>query len=137
MPGQRPPDRILDAAAHEGMANDHARILGLLDRMTAAPDEPSAAVVAKELAQVLEVHMAEEEDVDGVFDWLCALQPSVKDVIAALIEDHVVVRTEAAKLLATPSTDPAFAGLVRAFADRIKDHERREAEVLRTATRVQ
>lgn len=134
MPGQRPPARILDAAANDGVTSDHARILAVVERLRTAPDGPSSASICKELSAILTVHMAEEEAVDGVFVWLCALQPQVQDAVAGLISDHGLIRTEAAALLDVLPTDPGFSSMVRAFADHIQEHERREAAVLWTAT---
>lgn len=130
----RPLSQVIGAeqvsATHEVLMADLARILDCED------GAESATLLARIQAQ-MPWHFKLEEEQDGVFDWILALEPALGHEIAALIADHEALLVEAAALRPPVRPDDhrdLAANLqLEAFAEHLRQHERRESLALQQA----
>ncbi len=109
---QTPPARLFSDVADQ--AHDH--LLGLLDQALSG-DEAALATMRVELGS----HFAEEEEPEGLFDWIEILDPSAREDIKALEQEHVQLTA----LLAAATAGPGTAELARM----LRIHEAKERQL--------
>lgn len=118
------------SATHEVLMDDLGQILDTED------GAESATLLARIQAQ-MPWHFKLEEERDGVFDWILMLAPDQADEIEALIADHVLLLEEAAALRppvrGDNHRDLAATLQLEAFAEHLRQHERRESAALHLA----
>lgn len=132
MQPHKPPDRLKHHGPESDYAKSHERLKDLLGRLEAAPDPQAAAPIVSELRTELAIHFAEEEVHDGVFTWLAAMDSSLGPLLRELEAEHARLLPQMDDL--TKAASPAdFAAAVQAFAEQLREHERREHEALARA----
>lgn len=134
MQPRTPPTRIQEAASAQGYVEDHARALAIVDRLRAARDPAAAREATRHAAAFLEPHMAEEEAPDGVFPWVCALEPGLSADVGRLMYEHDEIR-DALRGIAE-AEDADVLSRVASLADRLEAHEAAERVALERAVRV-
>lgn len=132
MQPHKPPDRLKHHGPGSDYARSHERLKVLLDRLEQAPDPDAAAPLVSELRTELAIHFAEEEVHDGVFTWLAAMDSSLGPLLRELEAEHARLLPQMDELARTPAP-ASFAAAVHAFAEQLREHERREHEALARA----
>lgn len=128
MQPRTPPDRIRQAAVEGGFIEDHAKALAIVETLRGAATGAAAIAAARHAAAFLEAHMAEEEEADGVFDWLGALDSSLAGDLHTLSVEHVEIR--AALTTLTGATEGEALRLADALAAQLERHEAAERRAL-------
>lgn len=123
-----PPDRIRQAAVEGGFIEDHVKALAIVEALRAASTGAAAIAAARHASAFLEAHMAEEEEPDGVFDWLGALDASLAGELHTLSGEHVEIRAALATL--TGASEGEAIHLARELAVRLELHEAAERRAL-------
>ena len=138
MQPRRPPHQLLGEDAAEHFGDAHRALMSLVRPLQGTDDAAEAYAAIGPLSNALRHHFDDEERPDGLFDWLVALLPGSKDRVQVLWQDHerllVEVRSLAEELAKGPgATDGGVLGRVGEFILHLKEHERRENELMAEA----
>lgn len=121
------------SATHEVLMDDLAQILDSED------GAESATLLARIQAQ-MPWHFQLEEERDGVFDWILMLAPNQSAEVESLIADHALLLEECAALRppvrGDNHRDLAATLQLEAFAEHMRQHERRESAALQLALEI-
>ena len=126
-----PPTRIQQAARAEVFIDDHAHALEIVTVLAAASVPPAARKALQRAAAFLGPHMDEEEAVDGVFQWINALEPGLAVELERLRTEHREIRSLLALARTAPESD--LVGLAQDLAERLEAHEAAERTALERA----
>ena len=120
------------------LVEDHRRLDFLVDRLGAAADLPALCRALAELHSALRRHFTEEEKPGGLYDALGVCAAVFRSSLGALVDDHfrlagairdLAERAEAADERSLPALREEVSRVVAA----LKDHERREHELVKAA----
>jgi len=128
----QPPDRLRHHGDGSAYEEEHKQLMARLDALTGATSATQADEVLKELHGSLERHFGEEENADGVFRWLAAIDPSLGPTLTGLESDHKELLAELAGL-GGKADGAEFHDATVAFVDHLKAHEKTERAALRQA----
>jgi hypothetical protein len=131
MHARTPPPRFLSATQADGFVDDHKRAIAVVGSLRTATDPGTVRAALEDAAAFIEPHMAEEEEADGVFQWLRALEPSLTDEVNRLRAEHDEIRSLLANALQASDSD--LAAHAAALATRLEAHEAAERAALQTA----
>ena len=118
----------------DALRADHQRLHDLVGHLHSASDLPALATALLELRDALQEHFRREEAPGGLYDALGVCEPTYRERLSALVDEHfrmlALARTLAAQAETVP---PAWYGPLRAeavrFADLLTDHEGREHQL--------
>lgn len=136
MQPHKPPDRLTHHGPGSDYAHDHERLRELVGAVLSAPDPSSAKAPLEELRASLEAHFSEEEEQDGVFTWLAAMDTSLGPRLRELEADHKRLTAEIEGLIAqikAGATTATWVDAAKAFGDHLRRHEREENDCLKRA----
>ncbi|MBI5067981.1 MAG: isocitrate lyase [Deltaproteobacteria bacterium] len=125
-------DRL--TVAEHAIAQDHALVERLNQRLRAARDPDTAESALEELTAHLAGHFAREEAEDGLHGLVAARAPQYRDAFREIAEDHERILESIRNLgtrLRAGVADPAYES--RHLAALLREHEDREGEVTRRA----
>jgi isocitrate lyase len=126
-------DRL--AAAEGAIAQDHAQLERLSQRLRAARDPAAAILALEELGLHLAGHFSREEAADGLHGLVVARAPQFRDAFRQIAADHeqilAAVRGLGARLRGGQAPDAA--GDAARLAAQLREHEERESGLTRTA----
>ncbi|NOY25760.1 MAG: hypothetical protein GXP62_07785 [Oligoflexia bacterium] len=132
-----PLHRLSQVTAAEQVAASHKVLMANLAQILDMDNGPIAARLLDHLKVSMPYHFRMEEERDGIFDWIVMLTPSQGPEIDALLDDHQALLAEV--LVLRPPVrldgrhDEAATLQLRAFAEHLRKHERRESLALKLA----
>lgn len=113
---------------------DHQELLGLLERIEAAPEDSAGRVdLLTRLTDLLFTHCAAEEE--HLFPVVQQDVPGGGALVFGSIHDHLAIGQYLSDLQGARPEDPAFATLLRGLADTLRRHLAGEEEALFPAAR--
>jgi malate synthase len=114
---------------------DHNRLNELMLRMQKSTDASALASCLDELAHTLREHFAHEEHAKGVFGLLSAKNPTYRDELAAMVQEHQEILKHLGGLLERTKNPNAMTAsdlgsLAGQLTQQIADHESRELKLV-------
>lgn len=116
---------------HAELAEEHRRIMALVEHIEAETRAASLPPLLDELHDLLVDHFAHEQFPGGLYESMGAYGPEHADDLKALVREHCIILSNARGLLVRSHVvqGPDEAQLledVRAMIEQLRDHEHRE-----------
>jgi 2-methylisocitrate lyase-like PEP mutase family enzyme len=126
-------DRL--AAAQSAIAEDHAHLERLAQRLRAARDQAAVAQALDDIGRHLEGHFAREEAADGLHGLVAARAPQLGDAFRDIAADHrrILAGVQALAARARGGQAPDAAAEAGRLASQLREHEEREDALTRAA----
>ena len=117
--------------AHAAMAEEHVRIMALVDVLRDVSDPSRHVRTLEELHILLANHFAREQFPGGLYEAMGAFGSRWHEELRELIRDHCLILSDARGVLerarqATPETQDALQADLISLLDLLCEHERKE-----------
>ena len=117
--------------AHAAMAEEHVRIMAIVDVLRDVSDPSRHVRTLEELHTLLANHFAREQFPGGLYEAMGAFGSRWHEELRELIRDHCMILSDARSVLerarqATPQTQDTLQTDLIALLDLLCDHEQKE-----------